>query len=891
MPRTDTHNETVKDEAFKNLPIKPYQLLFSMDDIPEEERPGLRKRAEEILAFFLPSQKDSKKEFTLDMIMAHLYTGKPITESVQTDLSLYNRGLNSKSDLRDQYFPLGKLRKGHIEELFDKAETRSDDVKTRLEGIFGADNAEMTLRLPLQSIDNTTLEKEIQRFIRWYNKEISWGQPVTWSAQDPKKTYLERSDEKIVNGPKLMKLLRAHDWYLFEHIESLGGLDRTSLKEKRQFDRAEKKPFNLAHIQNTLIKKRLYNVQYLGDHDGLLSDGDISDYHIVISANPVLIGEMSTGQAWRSCMNLYDGTYKNRVLDDIEHGSIVAYLVHKDDKNCRHPLLRRTLKPGFRDDDFLENHAAYFPDNLYGFSSDSEVTMSFGRSLHEYLSGNINQGLTGDFEVKEEVYRDGVTSFTLNKHAADNDKTVQDYERQFEQEDNWNGNIVFFDFLQSHINAPRSDLEAFCEHFNFYARIHSNIAHEKQFFFYHNSKGSDYFKKQIPFLDDIKQGKNLESAIKDNLEKDLLETDLGQLEACLTLLSDHYPQADQGIEAFLNNDDSSSFHRYHLSTLSRLYYRLTENNDNEALEFPLSGHAFARLLERLEIFLSSSEARHAMPIMSGIIKGANYKRYYYTSHEYQTTFNQTLNALCLQFFSDDFLARYNLKKEPNFPKKYADFIVKTARLENQNDPTSTERNLEAASIIADYFGFSARDKRYYETLIELSGNTGPDGVAKAFCTVIFDSYTQCATEEDQHAYLESLIEPFETLKKQMPETDVPRILVAKYLCVLTDISEDKKAYGALKSYLENKADILEKVEQGLEKIQSVKTVEEFSKRAFLSFYKGNKKAQPETLRNALLRASEQISNSIHLYRQGTFPNQSLMRGKLTPLRRSRFVFH
>lgn len=69
------------------------------------------------------------------------------------------------------------------------------------------------------------------------------------------------------------------------------------------------------------------------------------DTVIVISRHPYDIGGMSTDKEWDSCMNLVDGSNREYVLNDIENGTIISYLVDKNDPNINKPISRILIKP------------------------------------------------------------------------------------------------------------------------------------------------------------------------------------------------------------------------------------------------------------------------------------------------------------------------------------------------------------------------------------------------------------------------------------------------------------------------------------------------------------------------------------------------------------------
>lgn len=82
---------------------------------------------------------------------------------------------------------------------------------------------------------------------------------------------------------------------------------------------------------------------------------------IVVSRKAEDIAGMSTDRRWKSCMELpgYDknkmfgGSFHSRLFYDIKLGTLVAYLIRKDDKEIEDPLARIAIKPMFSTDDAI----------------------------------------------------------------------------------------------------------------------------------------------------------------------------------------------------------------------------------------------------------------------------------------------------------------------------------------------------------------------------------------------------------------------------------------------------------------------------------------------------------------------------------------------------------
>ena len=68
------------------------------------------------------------------------------------------------------------------------------------------------------------------------------------------------------------------------------------------------------------------------------------DVRLVVTRSKEGVAGMSTGKGWRSCMNLDDGCNRHFVPKDVEHGTLTAYLVKKNDADFDSPVGRVNLK-------------------------------------------------------------------------------------------------------------------------------------------------------------------------------------------------------------------------------------------------------------------------------------------------------------------------------------------------------------------------------------------------------------------------------------------------------------------------------------------------------------------------------------------------------------------
>lgn len=69
------------------------------------------------------------------------------------------------------------------------------------------------------------------------------------------------------------------------------------------------------------------------------------DLWLVISNHAYDIAGMSTNRNWTSCMNIFNGINKEYVENDIKYGTLVVYVIDKNDTNINQPYGRVLIKP------------------------------------------------------------------------------------------------------------------------------------------------------------------------------------------------------------------------------------------------------------------------------------------------------------------------------------------------------------------------------------------------------------------------------------------------------------------------------------------------------------------------------------------------------------------
>ncbi len=132
----------------------------------------------------------------------------------------------------------------------------------------------------------------------------------------------------------------------------------------------------------------------------------IEKFLICISKHPYDIAGMSTDRGWTSCMNL-EGESENEnaiyIYDEIENGSLIAYLINVEDKNINHPYGRVTIKPYTNETGEMGWKPSY---KCYGSMLEDirDFSEKFLKEIEEWIDVNLNLGPDGFYKGNRKVY-------------------------------------------------------------------------------------------------------------------------------------------------------------------------------------------------------------------------------------------------------------------------------------------------------------------------------------------------------------------------------------------------------------------------------------------------------------------------------------------------------
>jgi hypothetical protein len=140
--------------------------------------------------------------------------------------------------------------------------------------------------------------------------------------------------------------------------------------------------------------------------------------HLVATASrhPFDVAGMSTDRGWTSCMNLTDPRpHKNKLKEDLDRGTHVAYLHHKTDTTISHPVSRVAMKPFHSS---TGDHTILRPERkLYGMENPD-----FHKSVANWAKTNFPAHENVIYNKDKHVYDDdeGGDSTSVLHHTSAN---------------------------------------------------------------------------------------------------------------------------------------------------------------------------------------------------------------------------------------------------------------------------------------------------------------------------------------------------------------------------------------------------------------------------------------------------------------------------------------
>jgi hypothetical protein len=128
-----------------------------------------------------------------------------------------------------------------------------------------------------------------------------------------------------------------------------------------------------------------------------------SEFSIVLTSNYEDVAGMSFERCWtNSCLNIQSGVNKRYVADEVQQGTIVAYLINGNDLEIENPLGRVNIKPFVSNRD--EKEILYVVDRrVYGNVPDEKL---FKEIINQHLKEKQEVKLVGFYNKVKGLYSD-----------------------------------------------------------------------------------------------------------------------------------------------------------------------------------------------------------------------------------------------------------------------------------------------------------------------------------------------------------------------------------------------------------------------------------------------------------------------------------------------------
>lgn len=144
------------------------------------------------------------------------------------------------------------------------------------------------------------------------------------------------------------------------------------------------------------------------------------DLAIVVSRHAYDIASMTTDRKWHdnSCMEFRGGCNRHYVTNDVMEGSLVTYLIDKNDTNIEHPIARLLIKPFINKDD-SKDVILWSEDKIYG-----DVVNGYKESVDKWLR-KIQPNIVGNFTMNPNLYIDNNRDRMFYKWFSEYDDVFQ----------------------------------------------------------------------------------------------------------------------------------------------------------------------------------------------------------------------------------------------------------------------------------------------------------------------------------------------------------------------------------------------------------------------------------------------------------------------------------
>lgn len=151
----------------------------------------------------------------------------------------------------------------------------------------------------------------------------------------------------LIENPKVSeveieigKFLSDNGWDLVDYMDGKARFGES--KNTKRIGQVLAQLERNADDEKKLTIKRL--IKLFGE-DPLRKQGKGSKYLVCISRHPYDVAGADTNRKWENCMTIGTGQNYRYLIHDVREGSLVAYLIDKDDKDIKSPVANCAIKP------------------------------------------------------------------------------------------------------------------------------------------------------------------------------------------------------------------------------------------------------------------------------------------------------------------------------------------------------------------------------------------------------------------------------------------------------------------------------------------------------------------------------------------------------------------
>lgn len=198
------------------------------------------------------------------------------------------------------------------------------------------------------------------------------------------------------------KFLSENGWSLVDYVDG-----KARFGESKNTKRIGQVLSQLDRSADEEKKKTIKRLTKLFIEDPLRKQGKGGKYLVCISRHPYDVAGADTNRNWENCMTIGTGQNYRYLIHDVREGSLVAYLINKDDKDIKSPVANCAIKPYInsvdKSDIILMRDSKTYP----------QPYPDFENTVSSWLD-EVNGKKEGIFCLSPKLYKDTLGSSYIN---------------------------------------------------------------------------------------------------------------------------------------------------------------------------------------------------------------------------------------------------------------------------------------------------------------------------------------------------------------------------------------------------------------------------------------------------------------------------------------------